>query len=57
MSILGARFQDADIRGLRIEAGVIAEGSVNGVMDGKRYNQEVRVQKSIYEAFMRLVWI
>jgi hypothetical protein len=38
MSILGARFQDAGLRDLRIEAGIIAEGSVNRVMDGKMYN-------------------
>ena len=35
MSILRTRFQDADLRDFCIEAGVIAEDSVNLVMDGK----------------------
>ena len=39
-----------------IEAGIVAEGSINGILDGKHYNRAVRVHKYIYEALMRLAW-
>ena len=37
LSIIGKRFQDAGLRELCVESGVIAEGSVAGVLDGRRY--------------------
>ena len=37
LSIIGKRFQDAGLRDLCVESGVIAEGSVAGVLDGRRY--------------------
>ena len=39
LSIIGKRFQDAGLRDICIESGVIAEGSVSGVLDGRRYNR------------------
>ena len=56
LSIIGRRFQDADFRNLCVESGVIAEGSVAGVLDGRRYNCGVRLHKIMYEALMRLAW-
>lgn len=56
LSIIGKRFQDAGLRDLCVESGVVAEGSVSGVMDGRRYNRGVRFHKLMYEALMRLVW-
>ena len=56
LSIIGKRFQDAGLRDLCVESGVIAEGSVAGVLDGRRYNRAVRLHKLMYEALMRLVW-
>ena len=56
LSILGKRFQDAGLRDICIESGVIAEGSVSGVLDGRRYNRAVRFQKLMYEALQRLAW-
>lgn len=56
LSILGKRFQDAGLRDLCVESGVIAEGSVTGVMEGRRYNRAVRLHKLVYEALMRLAW-
>ena len=56
LSILGKRFWDAGLKDICIEAGIVAEGSVNGVLDGKHYNRAVRVHKYIYEALMRLAW-
>ncbi len=54
--IIGKRFRDAGLKDICIESGIVAEGSVNGVLDGKHYNRAVRVHKCIYEALMRLVW-
>ena len=42
MSIIGKRFQDTGLKDLAVESGVIAEGSVEGVLEGKRYNRAVR---------------
>lgn len=39
-----------------MESGVIAEGSVTGVMEGRKYNRAVRLHKLVYEAMMRLAW-
>ena len=43
LSIIGKRFQDAGSRDLCVESGAIAEGSVAGVLDGRRYNRGVRL--------------
>lgn len=56
LAIIGKRFQDGGLKDICIEAGLVAEGSINGVMDGKHYNRAVRTHKIIYEAMMRLVW-
>ena len=56
LSIIGKRFQDADLRDLCVESGVIAEGSVVGVLDWGRYNRGVILHKIMYEALMRLAW-
>ena len=56
MSIIGKRFEDAGLKDLCIESGVIAEGSIQNVLTGKMYNRGVRVHKCIYEALMRLAW-
>ncbi|KAJ8346686.1 hypothetical protein SKAU_G00280870 [Synaphobranchus kaupii] len=54
LAILGKRFRDAGLKDICIEAAIVAEGSVNGVLDGKHYNRAVH--KYIYEALMRLAW-
>jgi hypothetical protein len=56
LSVIGKRFQDAGLRDLCIESGVIAEGSVGGVLDGRKYNRAVRFHKLLYEALQRLAW-
>ena len=56
LAIVGKRFQDAGLRNLCIESGVIADGSISGVMDGLKYNRVVRVHKLVYEAITRMVW-
>ena len=54
-SIICKRFQDAGLRDLCVESGVI-EGSVAGVLVGRRCNRSVRLHKIMYEALMRLAW-
>ncbi|KAK3747382.1 hypothetical protein QZH41_002637 [Actinostola sp. cb2023] len=56
MSIIGKRFQDAGLRDICIESGILAERSVSSVIEGKMYNRAVRIHKYIYEALMRLIW-
>ena len=56
LAIIGKRFQDAGLRDLYVESGVIAEGSVSGVMEGRKYNRAVRLHKLVYEALLRLTW-
>ena len=53
LSIIGKCFQDAGPRDLCVESGAIAEGSVAGVLDGRRYNRGVRFHKIMHEALMR----
>ena len=49
-------FRDAGLKDICIEAGIVAEGSINGILDGKYYNRAVRVHRCIYEALLRLAW-
>ncbi|KAG1696502.1 Anaphase-promoting complex subunit 1 [Nymphon striatum] len=35
---------------------IVAEGSINGVIDGKHYNCALTAHKYVYEALMRLAW-
>ena len=56
LSIIGKRFQDAGLKDLCIESGVVAEGSISALMEGRGYNRAVRFHKISYEAFMRVAW-
>ncbi len=56
LATIGKRFQDAGLRDLCIESSGIAEGSISGVMDGRKYNRAVRLHKLVYEALKRLIW-
>ena len=51
---IGKRFLHAGLKDLFIEAGVVAEGSVSAVLEGRNYNRGVCVHKLAYEAFMRV---
>ena len=56
LSTIGKRFQDGGLRDLCVESGVIAEGSIAGVMEGRKYNHAVKLHKLVYEVLMRLSW-
>ena len=45
--MIGKRFQDAGLRDVITESGVISEGSVFGV---RTYNRAIRFHKLMYEA-------
>ena len=38
LALLGKRFQDADLHDICLEFGVVAEGTMNGVLECKMYN-------------------
>lgn len=56
LAILGKRFKDAGLSNIFIESGIVAEGSVNGVLNGKHYNRSIRCHKLVFEALSRLLW-
>ena len=56
MGTIGKRFKDAGLRDLAVESGIVAEGSVEKVMNGKKYNRAVQFHKLVYEALLRLAW-
>ena len=56
LSIIGKWFRDAGLRDLAVESGVIAEGSIDKVLESCQYNRGVRLHKLVYEAILRLAW-
>ena len=54
--VIGRRFQDAGLRDVCVESGVIADGSAAGVLKGRSYNRAIRFHKIIFEALNRLAW-
>ncbi|XP_035662311.1 uncharacterized protein LOC118406391 [Branchiostoma floridae] len=57
LSVIGKRFEDAGLRDVCIESGVIAEGSVSGVLTGHKYNRAIRFHKLMFEALNRIAWM
>ena len=56
LSTTGKSFHDAGLHALCVESGVIPEGSITGVMEGRKYNHTVRLHKIVYVAMMGLAW-
>ncbi|XP_030848031.1 uncharacterized protein LOC115918836 [Strongylocentrotus purpuratus] len=56
LACIGKRFQEAGLQDILIEAGVVATGSVTGVMNGHNYNRSIRCHKLMAEALHRLRW-
>ena len=56
LAVIGKRFQDAGLRDVCMESGVIADGSAAGVLEGRSYNRAIRFHKIMFEALNRLVW-
>ena len=45
LTIMGKRFGDAGLIDVAVESGVIADGSIAGVLDGRKYNRAIRLHK------------
>ena len=56
LGIIGKRFADAGLKDIFIESGVLAEGSIAAVIEGRKYNRSIRTHKLMYEALIRLAW-
>ena len=54
MAIIGKRFQNSGLEDILIEAEVVAQGSVSGVLSGHHYNRSVRAHKFMFEALSRM---
>ena len=54
IAVLGKRFGDAGLSDLFIEAGIVASGSVSGLLEGRQYNQAMRAHKIVMEEIQRL---
>ena len=54
MSVIGKRYGDAGLSDILIEAGVVAEGSLNGVISGHHYNRSIHAYKIVYETMEEL---
>lgn len=52
LSTIGERIQDAGMRNLFVESGVVADKSVSGVMEDRKYNRVVRSHELMDEALM-----
>ena len=55
LAVIGKRFVDAGLRDISVESGVIADGSIAGVLDSKKYNRAIRLHKFVYEALLEWV--
>ena len=48
--------QDAGLRNVCMESGVIADGSAAGVLKGRSHNRAIWFHKIMFEALNRLAW-
>lgn len=56
LGVIGKRFKDSGLQDILIESGTVAEGSMNGVLNGHHYNRCIRAHKLLFEALQRLCW-
>jgi len=56
LRIIGKRFADAGLFDLLVEGGIVAQGSVSAVLEGRHYNRGIRAHKLVYEALLRIAW-
>lgn len=54
LGVLGKRYEHSGLRHIAIESCLVAEGSINGVMNGHHFNRSLRCHKIISEALHRL---
>ena len=56
LAVIGKRFQEAGLRDICVESGVIADGSAAGVLEGGNFNRAIRLHKIMFEALNQLAW-
>ncbi|KAJ8050587.1 Vesicular integral-membrane protein VIP36 [Holothuria leucospilota] len=56
LACIGKRYRDAGLADIMIESGLIAQGSINGVMNGHHYNRSMRANKIMCDALCYLQW-
>ena len=54
LAVLGKHFADAGLVDILIESGILAYGSLSGVVEGRHYNRTIRARK--IEALFRFKW-
>ena len=56
IAVIGKRYGSAGLRDILIESDVIAEGSVDQVLNGRQYNRAINALKIVMEAMWRVRW-
>ena len=56
LETIGKRLKDVGLRDIAFESAVIAEGSIEAVLDDRQYNRAARLHNIIYEALQRFIW-
>ena len=51
LSMLCKCFGDAGLKDVLTESQIVAEGSINCVIEGKQYNRAIKVHKCVYEVY------
>ena len=54
LAVIGKKCGDAGLSDLFIEAGIVAAGSVSGVVEGRQYKRAMQAHKIVMEAMQRL---
>ena len=55
LAVIGKGFQDVGLRDVCVESGLIADGSLAGVLEGRSYNRANQFHKLMFDALNRLV--
>ena len=56
LGTIGKRFQDSGLEYILIKTDIVAPGSIKGILRSHHYNRNIRVNKMMYEALVRLRW-
>ena len=53
LAVIGKHFAESGLSDLVVEAGILGSNGVERAMNGKHYNNAVRMFKIVFKAFMR----
>jgi hypothetical protein len=57
LKVIGQHMENGGLDDILVEAGILAENSVNAVLEGKAYYRGVRAHTLTYEALQRMKWV